>query len=84
MSNDEKRLKSLGMSVDAVEEIPALNRACCAVMRVLSDGQWHTAHDLIMKTGYTEAPRRLREIRSKGVRIEKRGSGRKYDYRLVQ
>jgi len=57
------------------------------VLDLLLDG-WQTNHDLIEKAHATEALRRLRELREKGIPIEKRRVERDgrvsntYEYRV--
>lgn len=78
-------LRSLGFSPDTPSHVSVeLNAACSAVLAVLRDGQWHGAAEIISRSGYTEAMRRLRELRDYGYAIEKRGNGRSYEYRLTQ
>lgn len=78
-------LSSLGFPSNTSPDISVeLNAACAAVLSVLSDGQWHGASEIITRSGYTEAMRRLRELRTYGYDIRKRGTGRAYEYRLVR
>lgn len=81
---DEERAQALGMPRVDRNDLAALSASCRAVIRVLADGKWHGSADLIQRTGYTEAMRRLRELRAAGFQIEMRGVGRAVEYRLVK
>lgn len=76
---DQQRAR-LGFTSATAEDLARLSEQKLQVLELLSAG-WCTSKDLILATGATEAPRRLRELRTSGFEIKQAGTGRSVVYR---
>lgn len=82
----DRQIKSLGGErILRKSDIKDLNEAQERVWLLMVDGEWHTATAIIRAANQREGLRRLRELRSKDYRIERRRSweSREFEYRLV-
>lgn len=90
-SNDDQQLDLLGgVGILTPKDLRELDAGCARVLRLISDGRWHTAEEIKIHAGTDGKPaseglRRLRQIRQSGAIIEKRrnGESRLWEYRMV-
>ncbi len=73
MTEVEKIIKRLGgVGILTEGDIPSLESQQGKVLKLMSDGRWHPAREVLKVAGGTEGLRRLRELRTMpGVTIEK-------------
>ena len=79
-----QQIKSLGGErVLSPEDVPQLSEATQRVRLLMSDGQWHTATEIIERSGQREGLRRMRELRRLFLIQRRREQGREFSYRLI-
>lgn len=79
-------LKSLGgEGVLTESDLPELSAAAKKILDLMRDGLWHSATEIIAKSGQREGLRRMRELRGDNWTVERRrnGASREFDYRLA-
>ncbi len=73
----------LGLNTLTEKDYNQFSEAEQAILRLLSDNQWHPAQEIIDASGQREGLRRLRSLRKKGYEIQSTaGPGREWRYRL--
>ena len=75
-----------GEGVLEPSDLPALTEAARNVERLMRDGFWHTATEIINIAGQREGLRRMRELRRDWVVERRRANreGREFEYRLMR
>lgn len=80
-----KKLGGVGILIP--EDLPDFDTQRGKVWTLMADGQWHSAGEILSRSGGTEGLRRMRELRSlPGVEIERRrfeNTGRSFYYKLT-
>lgn len=76
-----------GMNKLTPADVPQLEHAKLKVLRLMADGQWHDAEEIIAASGQREGLRRMRELRKDGFTVEERRAEqnkREWQYRLAE
>lgn len=85
MDGIERQRRSLGGAGILTDgDLIEFSTAARAIERLMRDGRWHTATEIIAKSGQREGLRRMRELRRK-YHVERRASApksREWLYRL--
>jgi hypothetical protein len=83
MSNKIKELG--GDGILEVDDLEALHTQRADVYRLMKDGRWHSAMEILNAARGTEGLRRLRELRKYGAEIQKVRvpNQRTWQYRMV-
>lgn len=73
-----------GRGILTLDDLVELSEAERRVELLMSDGEWHTATEIIRTSRQREGLRRMRTLRSRGFIVERRRmeSCRDFEYRL--
>ncbi len=85
MKSKSKQIKTLGgVGILNEEDLKDFSKAEKRIINLMSDGKWHRAAFIIVESRQREGLRRLRGLRTKGYKIEKRRDGftREFYYKL--
>lgn len=80
------KIKSLGgAGILTTADLPDLSAAAARVEKLMKDGRWHTATEIIRAAGQREGLRRMRELRKRYVIDRQREiSSREFTYRIAR
>lgn len=80
------RIKALGgIYILDDSDLPSLSAAALRVEKLMLDGEWHSATEILQTAGQREGLRRLRELRTRfQIDRERSTVGREFYYRLVK
>jgi hypothetical protein len=78
------RLEAIGANgILAEEDIELLNAATVKILKLMRDGAWHSAEEIIQVSGQREGLRRMRTLRRwYGIDRKRSGLTRTFYYRL--